>query len=90
MAALPFCDGNHVLFFWTEQYDSGLGYVGHAEKWDRAEIAGSLQASDATVGYWLGGRKLALAIVHRDLDGLRAEVEFEAVIAGRQAMALVA
>ena len=87
MAALPFCDGNHVLFFWTEQYDSGLG---HAEKWDRAEIAGSLLASDAIVGYWLGGKKLAMAIIHRDLDGLRAEVEFEAVIAGRQAMALVA
>ena len=81
---------NHVPFFWTEQYDFGLGYVGHAEKWDRAEIAGSLQASDATVSYWLGGRKLAMAIIHRDLDGLRAEVEFEAVIAGRQAMALVA
>ena len=75
---------------WTNQYDFGVGYVGLAEKWDRAEIAGSLQASDATVSYWLGGRKLAMAIIHRGLDGLRAEAEFEAVIAGKEAMALVA
>ncbi len=66
-----------VPFFWTEQYDFGLGYVGHAERWDKIDIAGSLEARDCAVSYWLGGRKLAVAIVHRDLDGLRAEVEFE-------------
>jgi hypothetical protein len=29
------------------------------------------------VTYRRGGKKLAAAFVHRDLDGLRAEVEFE-------------
>lgn len=71
----------HVPFFWTEQYDFGLGYVGHAEQWDRAEIEGSLNARDCTITYRLGGRKLAMAVVHRDLEGLRAEVEFEKAIA---------
>ena len=66
-----------VPFFWTEQYDFGLGYVGHAERWDKAEIAGSLEARDCTITYSQGGRTLAMAVVHRDLDGLRAEVDLE-------------
>jgi NADPH-dependent 2,4-dienoyl-CoA reductase/sulfur reductase-like enzyme len=71
---------DHVPFFWTEQYDFGLAYVGHAEQWDKAEIAGSLERRDCTVTYRRGGRKLAIAVVHRDLEGLRAEVEFERII----------
>jgi NADPH-dependent 2,4-dienoyl-CoA reductase/sulfur reductase-like enzyme/nitrite reductase/ring-hydroxylating ferredoxin subunit len=71
---------DYVPFFWTEQYDFGLGYVGHAEHWDSAEIAGSLEDRDCAIAYRLGGRKLAMAVVHRDLEGLRAEVEFERVI----------
>ena len=70
-----------VPFFWTNQYDFGLRYVGHAERWDEAEITGSLEARNFTVTYRLGGRELAKAFVHRDLDGLRAELEFEQRIA---------
>lgn len=68
-----------VPFFWTEQYDFGLAYVGHAERWDRADMEGQLNADarDCMVRYRLDGKKLALAIVHRDLEGLRAEVELE-------------
>ena len=66
-----------VPFFWTEQYDFSLAYVGHAEGWDKAEIDGDLTARDCTVTYRRGGQKLAQAFVHRDLAGLRAELEFE-------------
>jgi len=66
-----------VPFFWTEQYDFGIAYVGHAEKWDKAEIDGQLEARDCTITYLRFGKKLAVAVIHRDLDGLRAEVEFE-------------
>ena len=76
---------DYVPFFWTEQYDFGLGYIGHAEHWDKAEIAGSLEGRDCAITYRRGGRKLAVAVVHRDLEGLRAEVEFERVISRNSA-----
>jgi len=74
-------------FFWTEQYDFALGYVGHAERWDSAEVAGSLEGRDCAVTYRLEGRKLAMAVVQRDLEGLRAEVEFERIMAGNSSHA---
>ena len=68
-----------VPFFWTEQYDFSLAYVGHAERFDKAELNGRLDADehDCTVTFSRGGKKLAVAVVRRDLEGLRAEVEFE-------------
>lgn len=72
-----------VPFFWTEQYDFGLAYVGHGGDWDRAEIDGKLDAEtrNCTITYRRSGKKRAVAVVHRDLEGVRAEVEFERRIA---------
>ena len=72
-----------VPFFWTEQYDFSLAYVGHAEGWDETEIDGNLAENDCTVTYRRGGQKLAAAFVHRDLAGVRAELEFERAMAKR-------
>ena len=74
-----------VPFFWTEQYDFGFAYVGHAERFDKAEIDGRLDARDCTITFRRSGQKLAVAVIHRDLEGLRAEVEFERTIAAREA-----
>jgi NADPH-dependent 2,4-dienoyl-CoA reductase/sulfur reductase-like enzyme/nitrite reductase/ring-hydroxylating ferredoxin subunit len=73
-----------VPFFWTEQYDFGLAYVGHAERFDKLEIDGSLDERNCTITYQRDGKLLAEAFVHRDLDGLRAEVAFERTIANTQ------
>jgi apoptosis-inducing factor 3 len=72
-----------VPFFWTEQYDFGIAYVGHAARWDQAQMDGQLdmQTRDCTITYRQDGKKLAVAVVHRDLEGLRAEVEFERAMA---------
>ena len=67
-----------VPFFWTQQYDVTVRYIGHAEKWDSIEIDGSLQAKDCAVTYKLGSRTLAVATIDRDLQNLRTEAEMEA------------
>ncbi|MDF3936713.1 FAD-dependent oxidoreductase [Pseudomonas citronellolis] len=67
-----------VPFFWTQQYDIGINYVGHAEQWDRVDIDGDPARHDCRVSYWLDGRRLAVATVGRDLESLRAEADFEA------------
>jgi apoptosis-inducing factor 3 len=73
-----------VPFFWTEQYDLGIAYVGHAEQWDTAAIDGELEARDCTITYRRGSNKLAVATIYRDLASLRAELEFERATAAAE------
>jgi len=70
-----------VPFFWTQQHDLGLCYVGHAVKWDRIEIDGSLAAKDCTVTYRQGDHKLAVLTIGRDRESLAAEIELEGMSA---------
>jgi NADPH-dependent 2,4-dienoyl-CoA reductase/sulfur reductase-like enzyme len=66
-----------VPFFWSQHYDAMLSYVGHAESWERIEIAGSLAAKDAAVAYHQGGRIAAVLTVGRDRLSLAAEDALE-------------
>jgi len=70
-----------VPFFWTQQHDLLLSYAGHAAKWDRVEIDGSLAGKDCTVTYRESGRKLAVLTIGRDRASLAAEIELEKMIA---------
>jgi NADPH-dependent 2,4-dienoyl-CoA reductase/sulfur reductase-like enzyme len=74
-----------VPFFWTEQYDLGIAYVGHAADWDEAVIDGDLGKRDCSISYSRDGERLAVAVIHRDLAGLKAEVELEKRVARRGA-----
>jgi NADPH-dependent 2,4-dienoyl-CoA reductase/sulfur reductase-like enzyme/nitrite reductase/ring-hydroxylating ferredoxin subunit len=66
-----------VPFFWSQHYDISINYVGHAERWDSADIDGDLDAHDATVTYKKEGRILAVATVFRDKASLEAEERME-------------
>ncbi|MGC1889885.1 MAG: FAD-dependent oxidoreductase [Stellaceae bacterium] len=72
---------NAVPFFWTQQHDLLLNYVGHARQWDRIDIDGRLEAKDCTVTYRHSGRKLAVLTIGRDRDSLVAEIELEKALA---------
>jgi apoptosis-inducing factor 3 len=74
----PFTD---VPFFWSQHYDVGINYVGHAERWDAIEIDGSLERRDCAIRYKRGGRVLAVATVSRDRASMEAELAMEREIA---------
>jgi NADPH-dependent 2,4-dienoyl-CoA reductase/sulfur reductase-like enzyme/nitrite reductase/ring-hydroxylating ferredoxin subunit len=66
-----------VPFFWSMHYDVPILYVGHAEKWDRIDIEGRIEAKDCRITYRRAGRTLAVVTIGRDAESLRAELELE-------------
>ena len=66
-----------VPFFWSAHYDTTVNYVGHAESWDRVDVAGSIDAKDAAVAYRKAGKTLAVATIGRDHAALEAERSME-------------
>jgi NADPH-dependent 2,4-dienoyl-CoA reductase/sulfur reductase-like enzyme/nitrite reductase/ring-hydroxylating ferredoxin subunit len=66
-----------VPFFWSAHYDLTINYIGHAERWDRIDVSGSLEARDAAVAFRLAGKTLAIATIGRDRVGLDAEAAME-------------
>jgi apoptosis-inducing factor 3 len=64
-------------FFWSQHYDVSFSYVGHAAKWDRLEVRGSLEKRDAALYYRLGDKVLAVVTIGRDPVSLRAEAAME-------------
>jgi NADPH-dependent 2,4-dienoyl-CoA reductase/sulfur reductase-like enzyme len=70
----PFRD---VPFFWSAHYDVTLGYVGHAESWDRILERGSLEQGKYAAAYEKGGKILAVACLDEDALGLAIEAAME-------------
>jgi NADPH-dependent 2,4-dienoyl-CoA reductase/sulfur reductase-like enzyme len=66
-----------VPFFWSQHYGVAINYVGHAERWDRIEVEGAMDAMDCVVRFLRGGKLLALATLGRDSVSLAAEVAME-------------
>jgi hypothetical protein len=64
-------------FFWSQHYDVPIAYVGHAGKWDRIEVNGSIEDRDFLAVFKSGEKTLAVASVFRDRQSLSAEVALE-------------
>ncbi|HET7306765.1 MAG TPA: FAD-dependent oxidoreductase [Gammaproteobacteria bacterium] len=64
-------------FFWSQHYDAGINYVGHAQRWDRIETDGDPQRYDFTARFIGGDKTLAVATIYRDVESLKAELEME-------------
>jgi NADPH-dependent 2,4-dienoyl-CoA reductase/sulfur reductase-like enzyme len=66
-----------VPFFWSAHYDVTIAYVGHAETWDRVDVAGNIEGRDCAVAFRRGRRTLAVATIGRDKASLDAEAAME-------------
>jgi NADPH-dependent 2,4-dienoyl-CoA reductase/sulfur reductase-like enzyme/nitrite reductase/ring-hydroxylating ferredoxin subunit len=66
-----------IPFFWSQHHDVTLGYVGHAEKFDKPEIHGDLDKRDAHVVYRDGKRIAAVVTIGRDKLALEVEAAME-------------
>jgi apoptosis-inducing factor 3 len=66
-----------VPFFWTSQYDFTLNYVGHAEKWDKLYLDGSIEEHNCKLSFQRGGRTLAVVTIGRDRESLENELAME-------------
>jgi len=66
-----------VPFFWSAHYDCTISYLGHAEHWERVDIAGDPNARDCAVAFRSGARTLAIATIGRDRASLEAELAME-------------
>ena len=66
-----------VPFFWSQHYDVQINYVGHAESWDRIDVAGSIESRDCLVAFRKDEKTLAMASINRDRESLMAELTLE-------------
>jgi NADPH-dependent 2,4-dienoyl-CoA reductase/sulfur reductase-like enzyme/nitrite reductase/ring-hydroxylating ferredoxin subunit len=64
-------------FFWSQHYDISIDYVGHAAQWDRIDVDGDMAAHDVAVRYRKDGRTMAVAVIFRGQESLKAEIAME-------------
>lgn len=66
-----------VPFFWTQQYDVSIDYVGHAVSWDDIQQQGDPNSRDVSLRFRKSGRTLALATIFRGRESLEAELAMQ-------------
>jgi 3-phenylpropionate/trans-cinnamate dioxygenase ferredoxin reductase subunit len=74
----PFED---VPFFWTEQFETRITYVGHGSQWDRIEVRRDLPPGEWEQRHFLGDVPVGVATIGRDRVSLSAELALEQGVA---------
>ncbi len=71
-----------IPWFWSDQYDVNLQYVGHARSWDEIVIRGDVATRSFTAFYTTGGRIVAALAVnrHRDIRPSRELIRTRAAV----------
>ncbi|WP_413581051.1 FAD-dependent oxidoreductase [Bdellovibrio sp. HCB288] len=62
-----------VPFFWTQQFDKILCYIGYSDRFDRMDLMGDPGKDDFAVVYYEDDRIAAFLSVGRDLENLKVE-----------------
>jgi NADPH-dependent 2,4-dienoyl-CoA reductase/sulfur reductase-like enzyme/nitrite reductase/ring-hydroxylating ferredoxin subunit len=66
-----------VPFFWTQQHDVSIDYIGYAAAWEEIVKSGDANAHDLALRFRQAGRTLAVATIFRGRESLLAEVAME-------------
>ena len=61
----PYID---IPWFWSDQYDLNLQYVGHAQRWDEVVLRGDVTGRKFTAFYIEGGQLRAALTINRHRD----------------------
>jgi NADPH-dependent 2,4-dienoyl-CoA reductase/sulfur reductase-like enzyme len=69
---------NAVPFFWTQQYDAAINYLGHASHFDKIIAQGNPAERDYSARLLADGRELARVTIFRDQESLQREAELTA------------
>jgi NADPH-dependent 2,4-dienoyl-CoA reductase/sulfur reductase-like enzyme/nitrite reductase/ring-hydroxylating ferredoxin subunit len=62
-----------VPFFWTQQFDKIICYIGYSDRFDRMDVLGDPGKDDFAVVYYEDDRVAAFMSVGRDLENLKVE-----------------
>ncbi|HET6726144.1 MAG TPA: FAD-dependent oxidoreductase [Gammaproteobacteria bacterium] len=73
-AGTPYRD---APFFWSQHYDAGINYVGHAVQWERIDTDGDASKYDFSARFVNKERSAAVATIYRDIESLKVEAEME-------------
>ncbi len=63
---------DRVPYFYTDQYDLGMEYVGHAapDEYDRVVVRGDTEGSRVFTAFWLAGKRVLAGMHANDWDAI--------------------